>query len=192
MEYLLSGFFGALFATIISVVYLNVSQQSQLRSEVALEVVAYFDQIYISLQNIHVDKDAAYTGKKRGLTNEEYRISSRKLRELLNSSKAGVKLCIIYGEGDIVASYNYLSALLLKASQLLWAGEESNWNEKNPEIHTLFRERIDPARNDFENKLIKGTRPLFIMKGVLGKWFSFLRKPFRTAKPDKSRHESHP
>jgi hypothetical protein len=42
MQFLLSGFIGALIAATISVVYLYLSEQSRLRSEVTLGVVGYF------------------------------------------------------------------------------------------------------------------------------------------------------
>ena len=157
MTILLSGFIGALIATILSVIYNYISEKSRLRSEVALEAIGYFDDIYIRLQMLHVDKDATYTGKKRSLTDEEYRISSRSLKDLLISSRVGAKLAIVYGEGNFTGAYNYLLSSCQQAASLLWSAKEEDWEEKNNKIFVLFQERIDPVRTAFHRSLIEGT-----------------------------------
>jgi hypothetical protein len=141
MQFLLSGFIGALIATTLSVVYLYLSEQSRLRFEVTLEVVGYFDDIYTKLQMLYVDKDHVYTGKKKGLTNEEYRVASRTLKDLLFTSKVGVRLALVYGEGDLVGIFNYLKTSCRTASEILWIATEQDWNEKGKQILTLFSER---------------------------------------------------
>lgn len=167
MQYLLSGFVAAVIATLISVVYLYLTEQSRLRSEVTVEVADYFDDIYTRLQILNVDKDAAYTGKKRGLTEEEYRITSRELRVLFNRSRTGLRLAIVYGEGDLTGAFNYLENSCLEAAIMLWAGTQENWKVKNAEISALFSERIDFVRKDLQRNLLDGTRTHQIIKDFL-------------------------
>jgi hypothetical protein len=158
MQFLLSGFIAALIAALISVVYLYLTEQSRLRSQVAVEVVDYFDDIYTRLQSLSTDKDAAYTGKKRGLTGEEYRITSRELSVLLKRSRIGVRLAIVYGEGDLTGAFNYLTNSCIEVAGILWGATEQNWKENNTKILTLFSERIDPVRKNLERSLLDGTR----------------------------------
>jgi hypothetical protein len=167
MDSLLSGFIGALIATVLSVIYMYISEKYRLRSDCMLEVVGYFDDIYTLLQRLHVDKDASYTGKKRGLTDEEYRTSSKTLKDLLITTRVGVKLAIVYGEGDLSGMFNYLQENCLAATIILWGAAESDWTEKNKDIHKLFSERIDPLRKSMERKLIDGTKANIIIKDLL-------------------------
>jgi hypothetical protein len=167
MESLLSGFIGALIATILTVVYMHITEQSRRRSDVMLEVVTFFDEIYTLLQRLHTDKDASFTGKKRGLTDEEYRISSKNLKDILFTSRVGVKLALVYGEGDLNGIFNYLKDKCLTASRILWGADESDWDNKNKEILTLFSEHIDPYRNTLEQKLIDGTKVKSILKDTV-------------------------
>ncbi len=170
MESLLSGFVGALIATILSIFYLYLSEQARLRAEVMLEVVGYFDDIYTRLQMLHVDKDSGYTGKKKGLTDQEYRIASRTLKDLLNTSKVGVRLAIIYGEGHFTGTFNFLKSSCLEATEILWSATPQNWDEKNSQIIILFKEKIDPVRKNLERDLINGTRFLPIVKTFFQRW----------------------
>lgn len=167
MTILLSGLIGALIATTLSVVYHYISDKSRLRSEVALEAIGYFDDIYRLLQMLHIDKDATYTGKKRGLTDEEYRISSRALKDLLITSRVGAKLYIVYGEGKIIGAFNFLHTSCTQAAELLWGAKEHNWKEIHKQISILFQEKIDPVRKVFESHLIKQTRGFQIIRGLV-------------------------
>jgi hypothetical protein len=158
MQSLLSGFIGALIATLLSVLYHYTSEQWRLRSEVMLEVAGYFDDIYTRLQMLFVDKGASYTGRKRGLTDEEYRITSRSLKDFLMTSRVGVRLALVYGEGDITGIFNYLKDSCLEAARILWSATEQDWEEKDTQIMTLFSQRIDPARKNLERTLLEDTR----------------------------------
>jgi hypothetical protein len=129
-----------------------------------LEVAGYFDDIYRRLQMLFVDKDADYTGKKRGLTDEEYRITSRALKDLLTTSRVGVRLALVYGEGGFTGTFNYLKTSCLEAAEILWSATEQDWHEKNIQIFRLFSERIDPARKQLERILLDGTRVQPIVK----------------------------
>ena len=167
MEYLLSGLIGALIATILSVVYLYISEQARLRADVLLQIVDYCDDIYTHLQGLHTYKDAVYTNKKMPLTSDEYRKISRELTVLLTSSKSGAKLAIIYGESDAMAAYNMLRTRFLEASSLLRKATQDAWNQENIKIHNLFSEIIDPLRATIEDKLVKETRAPAIISGFV-------------------------
>jgi len=166
MELLLSGLIGALIATLFSIFYHHVNERKKIRSDVMLEVVGYFDDIYVKLQAIHVDKDADYTNKKRGLSDEECWRFSRELKDLLNTQKVGAKLEIIYGQGENVAHFNRLKVFLWEATLSVWEGSTDNWQNQNRLIHTIFREKIDPLRKEFESSLIRGTRSREIIKDM--------------------------
>lgn len=72
IEQLLSGFLGALIATIPSVFYQYLSEQKKFRADVLLEAVAYSDEIYKHLIDLHTKKKAEYPDKKRGLDQAAY------------------------------------------------------------------------------------------------------------------------
>ena len=103
MESLLSGLIGALIATLLSVFYHHNSERKKMRSDVLLEVVAYCDDIYRHLTDMHIHKDLEYTGKKSAFNADEYRHISHELTGLLLSSKPAAKLALAYSEGKIMA-----------------------------------------------------------------------------------------
>lgn len=165
MGFLLSGFIGALIATLISLIYLYISEKSRLRSEVALKVIGHFDEIYKRIEAIHNQKNSIFTGTKRALTNEEYRILSWTLKDLLLISTVSAKLEIIYGEGNnVIGSFNYLEKIFRGLAEILWSAAEDNWDKKNKQIFILFKDKIDPARKNLERTLIDGTRTHKIIK----------------------------
>ena len=159
MAQLLSGLFGALIASIFSIIYLYFSGQIKLRSKVMLEVVGYSDDIYNYLSMMHVHKHYMYTENKPGLTDDEYRKFSNELSVLLKSSKVKAKITLVYGEGSLLGIFNELWGSYLAVSSLLRKATLSEWVVKeNKEIHGLFSNKIDPLRNQLEKSLIKGAR----------------------------------
>ncbi len=164
MEQLLSGFLGALIATILSIFYLYLSEQKKLRADVLLEAVAHSDEIYKHLIDLHTEKNAEYTDKKRGLLPEEYRIVSRELTALLLSSKPGIKLALVYGDSDVMGIFNELRSHFFKISSVLRGATRSGWVTEHHEIETIFAEKIDPLRASFERILLHEVRTFSIIK----------------------------
>ena len=74
MDQLLSGLYGALIATILSIIYLYFSDQIKLRSEVMLEVVGYSDDIYKAISEFpnskKLCKNMMILGSKRIFSDE--------------------------------------------------------------------------------------------------------------------------
>ncbi len=119
MYQLLSGLYGALIASILSIIYLYFSNQIKLRSEVMLEVVGYSDDIYNYLSMMHVHKDSMYTQNKPGLTDDEYRKFSNELSVLLKSSKVRAKIALVYGEGKVLGVFNELWSNYIEITSVL-------------------------------------------------------------------------
>jgi hypothetical protein len=80
---LLSGLFGAVLATVLTVVYLYISDKAKLRGEVLLEVVGYCDEIYHLLQTVHTEKDLQPSEESAGLTQDDVNIQAVGVTQLL-------------------------------------------------------------------------------------------------------------
>ena len=174
MEQMLSGLIGALIATIISVVYLYIAEQIRKRTEIALEVVGYGDEVYNRLQYMHVHKQKAYTQAGAELEPEVYRANSRELASLIKSTKTHAKLEIVYGPGTSVAALNELSDHFREASGILWGATTNDWAEKGVQVHNLFKNVIDPKRAKLQQELIGGTRVRRIMKHLIRRFWKKL------------------
>ena len=171
MDQLLSGLFGALIASILSIIYLYFSAQIKVRAEVMLEVVGYSDDIYNYLQMMHAHKHLIYTENKPALTDDEYRNFSNQLSVLLKSSKVKAKIALVHGEGNLLEIFNELWGNYLAVSSILRNATRSAWVVKeNKEIFELFSNRIDPLRNKLEIALLNGAR----VSGVAKTLFSNL------------------
>ncbi len=158
MSELLSGFIGAVIATILSVIYLYFAEQWKLRTEIALEVAAYCDDIYDRLQSMHGHKDTVYKHSGSGMHPDEYRANSHELSRLLKATKTHAKLEITYGASQSVAALNELSHHFREIASLLMGATETDWSQKSQLVFEIFQTRIDPVRKDLQRKLIDGTR----------------------------------
>jgi hypothetical protein len=158
VDILLSGFLGALLATILNILYLYISAQIKLRAEVLVEVVAYCDDIYKNLQVLHVLRDILYTNMKEKLDDDEYRDyrdANKKLTALLNNSLPKVKIAIIYGEGHVLGVFNDLQSSFRKISSTLRKATKSNWAEEHKGIMLTYSRQIDPLRASLETMLLQ-------------------------------------
>jgi hypothetical protein len=124
---LLSGLFGALIATVLSLVYLYISEKAKLRGEVLLEVVGYCDEIYYILQMLQAEKELEYTEHESTLTGGEYRTANQKLSVLLKSSSVHAKMAIAFGEGRELESFNTLRTLFAEGASVLRTATRSGW-----------------------------------------------------------------
>jgi hypothetical protein len=169
MSELLSGFIGALIATVLSVIYLYLAEQAKLRTEIALEVVGYCDDIYDRLQLMHVHKDNIYTHTGLGMHPDEYRTTSHELSRLIKATKTHAKLEIVYGPGESVAALNELSHHFQETTGLLRSATEADWEEQGPQILELFKIRIEPLRKNLQRKLISGTKATAIANDLFAR-----------------------
>lgn len=170
MEELLSGFIGALIATILSVVYLYIAEQAKLRTEVALEVVGYCDDVYHRLELMHVHKEKVYTNTGAGLEGDQYRAVSLELSELIKSTKTHAKLQIVYGPSSSMALLNGLSQHFREATSILRGATANDWSENGKQVFDLFEKKIEPMRTELQQQLIAGTQAMAIAKDFLVRW----------------------
>jgi len=182
MKILLSGIVGAFFATILNILYLYVSSQKKLRNEVLLEVVAYCDEIYKNLRILHVLKHSINTKKKEDLNEDEYldyRDASRKLTSLLTSSSPGIKLALVYGEGELLRVFNELRGWFNIVTSILRKATPDNWAEEHEGIMLKFAQQIDPLRTSFERMLLKEANVTSIIKQKVKRFLELFMNIFR-------------
>lgn len=158
MKELLSGLFGALIATLLTVFYNYITELVRRRSDILMDVVSYFDDIYSRVQNMHVHKIASYKGGKLLYTDEEYKVTSRELKAMLLSSMIRTRVALVYGEGDAkLQEYNKLQSMLLEGARILWAMKKENYQEGSGKIAVLFN-NIDILRSDIEQKFLNSAK----------------------------------
>ncbi len=174
---LLSGAAGALLATGLQSLFSFWVERVKLKAEVLLSVVSWTDDAYVRLIDLHVSKEAAYTGGKAWLPPEQYDSNSRELRALLIRNAMSARVAVVYGEGDELALLNELRDSFLAASRILWAAKSETWATANSQVHMLFETKIDPLRRQMETRLLRqGSFPMLLL-GLKGrvrtepKWF---------------------
>ncbi|MCK9375966.1 MAG: hypothetical protein M0P73_07440 [Syntrophobacterales bacterium] len=164
MLLLFSGLLGAIIATLLSVLYHHISEQKKVRSDVLMEIVSYFDEIYRHLIDMHSYKDHEYMDKKSALHPDEYRMISRELTKLLISAKPATKLVIAYGEGNLMGTFNELKAIFHEVSSALRNSKRDNWESESERINILFSERIEPLRTTLQRSLLNELSTTMIVK----------------------------
>jgi hypothetical protein len=166
MEQLFSILIGALIASILSVVYLHVSEKLKIRSEVLLEVVAFCDEIYHHLQNLHVHKNAKYIDRDLDLTIEDYRYLSKGLTVILTSTKVHEKMAIAFGEKEELGLFLELSNQLRQVASILCKATRSVEINEGQQVNQLFKDKIDPLRHKLIQDLIKGAKITAILPDI--------------------------
>ncbi len=166
MEQLFSVLIGALIASILSIVYLHVSEKFKIRSEVLLEVVGFCDAIYHHLRNLHVYKNAKYTDRDLDLTIEDYRYLSKGLTVLLTSTKVHEKMAIAFGEKEELGLFLELSKQLHQVASILRKATRSDGINEGQQVNQLFKDKIDPLRQKLIRDLIKRAKVTGILPDI--------------------------
>jgi hypothetical protein len=166
MEQFFSVLIGVLIASILSILYLRVSEKLKIRSEVLLEVVGFCDEIYHHLQNFHVYKNAEDTAGKLDLTIEDYRRLSRELTVLLTSTKVHEKMTIAFGEKQELGLLLELSNRLHHVASLLQTATQSHGINRAKQVNQLFKDKIDPLRHKLIRDLLKGAKVTGILSDI--------------------------
>jgi len=155
---ILFAFIGAIIGSFVTVQYAYVSDRLKQRGEVMQEVVAYCDDIYHLIQDMHVRRDALYTDNFIDQLGVEYAADSQQLSILLKTSAPHTKLVIAYGEGEALHTLNKLSEVFRKAASVLRNATRAAWANENREIFSMFEKSIDPLRDSLQRQLLKGAR----------------------------------
>ncbi len=163
MEQLLSVLIGVLIASILSIVYLHVSEKLKIRSEVLLEVVGFCDETY---HHLHVYKNAEYTDRDLDLTIEDYRYVSRELTVLLTSTKIHEKMAIAFGEKEELGLFLELSNQLRQVASILLRATRSSGINEGQQVNQLFKDKIDPLRHKLIRDLIKRVKVTGILLDI--------------------------
>jgi hypothetical protein len=142
-----------------------VSDRLKLRGEVMQEIVAYCDEIYHLIQDMHGRKNGFYTKNFSGIdSDEDYIADSQRLSVLLKTSGPHTKLMIAYGEGDALNTLEALSKALREVTSILRNATRSAWMIENVEIFKIFETKIDPLRRELQGILLADARAPSIWK----------------------------
>lgn len=162
---ILLAFLGAVIGSFVSVQYMYVSDRLKLRGEVMQEIVAYCDEIYHLIQDMHVRKNGFYTRNFSGIeSDEEYSADSQRLSVLLKTSSPHTKLMIAYGEGEALNALDVLTKELREVTSVLRNATRSAWIIENTEILKTFETKIDPLRKRLQGILLEDARTPSIWK----------------------------
>lgn len=182
MEFLISGLIGALIATLLSILYNFVAEQLRFRRELILEIVSWADDVYGRLQEMHIQKERVYSGKKPGLTDEEYRIMSREAKSLLLSSKIGAMVALVYGEGEEMQKINAFQGELTKVLESLYDAKKETWSNFHEDISKKFSNVIDPLRAAISRRFLEGTSVKSILLDFIKKHMPTICRLVRNCK----------
>ena len=171
MNSLLSGLFGAIVASILTILYLYFTEKIRRRREIYLQVVEYLDEIYVRLQAIF-----AFTNKKyefgvessydvSGLSEEDIQNANRKITELSLSHGVRSKVAIEYGEGQILKELNELLDHFKQIHFNLSYATKPAWHvQEHKEIFEYFDKKADPLRYNLQDRLRNECSVMAIIK----------------------------
>ncbi len=157
---------GGLIASILAVIYSYISEQYHLRSELAVDIVEYSDQIYDLFQQWHVYKDALFRRNNRILTNDQYFLLKRELATVLKSSNVHMRTALVFGNNsNTLGNLIVLRQKFHDLSNITANANQQNWAQVGTNITNIFDNEIEPLRTKLENSLIIDAQTSSIIKG---------------------------
>jgi len=163
---LISGLIAALIATILAIVYEIWAQKLRLRAEIVINTLSWIENIHIHLQEWQVHTGGIYTDGKPFLTQDEYNMACRELKNKLLSRELQIRLALVYGKNsEEVKSFKALKEKLFEAMIILVDAKKETWDGTKKKIDEMFSQEIDPLWHRFEDKLLtKASSRLFLTK----------------------------
>jgi len=173
---LLSGFIGALIATVITIIYLYISEQVRKRSEVVLDVVGHIDEFYHLIQEVVVYKDSLFK-QEETMTVEEHQSMQRRINVLIKSFSIIAKVGLVYGEYSMeLSKFSQLMNVLGKIPTLLRKADKDTWKNDYKKIMVEFENEIDPLKHVVQIDLLRSTNPVQIIKSNIYNLTQILKK----------------
>jgi len=166
-EIVLSGIVGALLATVLNAGFQLWLEQIRVKADTMIRVVSWADITYALITNLHGQKDGAYTAGKLLLTDDEYRLNSRDIRDRLMQDELGARVALIYGEGEELRRLRELRDEMLNVARALWAANDhKTWPSVSKSVHDSFEKRIDPLRSTLERSLLVQSNLRLIWRSI--------------------------
>jgi len=141
-----------------------------------VEVAAFLDELWQLVQNTHVFLDQTVQYITNGYPNsdviEAVKEQSKRVEEdrhrltgLINSTRIRAKLAYVYGEANELMGFNEIINLLRPiVTEKLSLKKPTDWAVNSGEIHSIFKNQLDPARGRLELSLMKTTRISAILR----------------------------
>jgi len=162
---LLSGFIGALIATMITIIYLYISEQVRKRSEVVLATIGHTDEFYHLIQEVLVYKDFLFKQAEQSITSEEYKFMQRRMIVLIKSFSIIAKVGLVYGEYSMeLSNFVRLMNELGKVAILSTKADNNTWENDYKKIMVEFEKTVDPLKKMVQIDLLRSTNPVQIIK----------------------------
>jgi hypothetical protein len=150
------GIIGAFIATILTILYQHLMERMRLKADATLFVMQRVDAVLAHFLMIHSDKDVAV---KVGKVTEGEIVEQtiRNLLTMLFSEEARNRIYLVFGEGEILDTYNSLHKLFWKFYQLVFEGTKDSWAEQCPKVSSLMNDEILPLSHTLGDRLRKNS-----------------------------------
>ena len=145
MEALIAGLVGAFTVSCLMLYYNHLTQQKQLRSAATIDIISWADDIYDRLITILAQRDATFTGKPFGLSNDEYRTIVKEAKAMLLASKVRAKVALVYGNGPELMKFDALHNEFVGITESMLNATGETWNEMS--VTSGCNERLTRCRN---------------------------------------------
>lgn len=155
---LVAGLIGAAIAIIGAAFYHYYMYQLGRRADIALDVVSWVDDIYDRLITIHAQRDATFTGKPFGLSNEEYRQVVKEAKTMLLATRMHAKVALVYGESPQLDKFDTLKEEFVSIAELLLEADKDTWEEANKQINYKLSKIIDPLISATERNFLLASK----------------------------------
>jgi hypothetical protein len=175
---LLSGIFGAILATLLSIFYFIISEQRKLRMEVLMDVVGFWDDIFDRFSTYH----SSY-GPVAEFLEKERHDAYRKVFGQLYSESLRAKLEFVYGkEHEAVRIFDELQKefkIGAEVSVLFHIAKRENLKEDPNVVLLKFYQKVEPLRKSLRDILLQDGSASIIHQAIESgkKFFLKCRQP---------------
>jgi hypothetical protein len=170
----MSGLIGAIVGSGLAVLYQHISVAMQRRLDVMLLAVDYLDDLYFQSRHIQQYKEKKYKENRDAFSPERYMELCDKTDYMLTSSRVHARVAMTYGENSQeLDSFNKLRVKLTDAALMLFRAKTETWDDTSKDdtskkVMELFEKEIDPLRQNTEIALIRSTKLMAVLRGMVG------------------------
>lgn len=169
VDSLMAGLIGAIVGSGLAVLYQHISVAMQRRFDVMLLAIDYLDDLYFQSRHIQQYKEKKYKENRNAFSPERYMELCDKTDYMLTSSRVHARVAMTYGENSQeLDSFNKLRAKLTDAALMLFQAKAETWGDTSEKVMELFEKEIDPLRQNTEIALIRSTKLMAVLRGVVG------------------------
>lgn len=170
------GLVGAVIGALVVIIYQFFTDKTETRRKIALETIAYIQEIEKLLYRVRNYKHETYANQVMTIHEEEDRTNRHLFWEKVTDQIHPTKLKLEFRSGEIQKSYSRVVGVLTSAMRLIPVNSpDATWPQVDMNFNDYIGQMVTPARTDLNNRLIEACS----IQDIAYEYFTKIIGPFK-------------